>query len=77
MLPGLEQPPGDPPGIPDIGGPASTTPIVAARYVEVEDGQLLLLWVRQVDDQVELELGYDDDLEEDTDDDFGFPDMPE
>jgi hypothetical protein len=58
-------------------GLQAQSPIVAARYVEVEDGQLLLLWVRQVDDQVELELGYDDDADEEADDDFGFPDLPE
>ncbi len=54
-------------------GLQAQSPIVAARYVEVDDGQLLLLWVRQVDDQVELELGYDDDSEEDSDDDLVSP----
>jgi hypothetical protein len=45
-------------------------PIVAARSVEVEDGQLLLLWIRLTDETVELELGYDDDLGDDDDYDF-------
>jgi hypothetical protein len=58
-------------------GLQAETPIVAARYVEADDGQLLLLWVRQVDDQVELEVGYDDDSDEDAEDDLGFPDLPE
>jgi hypothetical protein len=58
-------------------GLQAQSPIIAARYVEVEEGQLLLLWVRLVDDQVELELGYDDDSDEDSEDDFGFPDLPE
>jgi hypothetical protein len=49
-------------------------PIVAARYLDLDEGQILLLWVRLVDDQVELELGYDDG-EESDDEDFG--DLPE
>lgn len=49
-------------------------PIVAARYVDVDEGHLLLLWVRLTDDEVELELGYDDDFGDD-DDDFGFTDF--
>jgi hypothetical protein len=48
-----------------------SAPIVAARTLEVEDGQLLLLWVRLVNDEVEVELGYDDDPGDDIDDDFG------
>ncbi|MEJ2711495.1 MAG: hypothetical protein P8074_28060 [Anaerolineales bacterium] len=47
-------------------------PIVAARYVEIDEGQLLLLWVRLNDEEVELELGYDDDVGDDYDDDFGY-----
>ena len=47
-------------------------PIVAARYVEIDDGQLLLLWVRLNDEEVELELGYDDDIGDDYDDDYGY-----
>lgn len=49
-------------------------PIVAARSLEVDEGHLLLLWVRLNDDDVELELGYDDDSD-DIDDDLGFPDL--
>ena len=45
-------------------------PIVAARTVDVEEGQLLLLWVRMTDEEVELEFGYDDDLGDEGDDDF-------
>lgn len=47
-------------------------PIVAARYVEIDEGQLLLLWVRLNDEEVELELGFDDDVGDDYDDDFGY-----
>ncbi len=57
-------------------GQQTQSPIVAARYVEVDDGQLLLLWIRLVDDQIELELGYDDDSDEESDDDFSPPDFP-
>jgi hypothetical protein len=46
-------------------------PIVAARTVDVEEGQLLLLWIRLSNDEVELELGYEDDPGDDLDDDFG------
>ena len=42
-------------------------PIVAARTLEAEEGQVLLLWVRLNDENVELELGYEDD---ETGDDF-------
>ncbi len=58
-------------------GLKNEAPIVAARYVETDEGQLLLLWVRLVDDQVELELGYEDDSDEESDDDFEAPDLPE
>jgi hypothetical protein len=51
-------------------------PIVAARYVEVEDGHLLVLWLRLADEDVELELGYEDDTGDDNDDDPGFTDLP-
>lgn len=51
------------------------SPIVAARYVEVDDGQLLLLWLRMADDEVELELDYEDDSGEESDDDFEDPDI--
>jgi len=40
---------------------------VAARYLETDDGQVLLLWVRLTGDEVELELGYDDDMDDEDD----------
>lgn len=51
------------------------SPIVAARALDVDDGQILLLWVRIENDEVELELGYDDDDADDEidDDDFSLP----
>ena len=51
-------------------------PIVAARYLEMEEGQMLLLWVRITDEEVELELGYEDDLGDDSEDDPDYPDLP-
>jgi hypothetical protein len=51
-------------------------PIVAARTVELDEGQLLLLWVRITDEDVELELGYEDDLGDDLEDDLDPPDYP-
>lgn len=51
-------------------------PIVAARYVETDDGHLLVLWLRITDENVELELGYEDDAGDESDDDSGFPDLP-
>jgi hypothetical protein len=56
-----------------IDGLEQHAPIVAARTLEVEDGQLLLLWVRLEDEETPLELGLDDDLDDDADDDFGLP----
>ena len=50
-------------------GLESQAPIVAARSVEVEEGHLLILWVRLADDDVQFELEYDDDAGDDNDDD--------
>jgi len=51
-------------------------PIVAARTIEVDEGQMLLLWVRLDAEEVELELGYEDDAGDESDDDGGnFPDL--
>jgi hypothetical protein len=49
-------------------------PIVAARYLETDEGHLLLLWIRISNDEVQLELGYEDDLGDAEDDD---PDRPD
>jgi hypothetical protein len=44
-------------------------PIVAARHLSTDDGDMLLLWLRMNSDEVELELHYDsDDLEDDPED---------
>ena len=50
-----------------VDGLQSQAPILAARTVEVDDGQVLLLWVRQEIDEEQLEAGLGDDDEEDDD----------
>lgn len=52
-------------------------PIVAARYVETEEGHLLILWVRLTDEDVKLELGYEDDAGDSEEDDLDYPDWPQ
>jgi hypothetical protein len=51
-------------------------PIVAARHIEADDGQLLLLWVKLNDDEIKFEFGYEDDFDDDEDDDLGPSDIP-
>lgn len=43
-------------------------PIVAARYIETGEGDMLLLWVRLPKDETEFDLEYDDDDLDDLDD---------
>lgn len=45
------------------------TPIIAARYLELEEGHLLELWLRLTDEDIELQLGYEDDPGDESDDD--------
>lgn len=45
-------------------------PIVAARNTESDDGQVLILWVRLPDEEIELAIDFDDDPDDDGDD-FG------
>lgn len=52
-----------------------TVPILAARTLEVEEGQMLVLWVRMDIEEAELLAGFDDDFGDDIDDDFGSPDL--
>jgi hypothetical protein len=51
-------------------GLENQAPIVAARSVEVEEGHLLILWVRLADDDVQFDIEYDDDASDDNDDDL-------
>lgn len=50
------------------------TPIVASRSLAMEDGQLILLWVRLTEQEALLELDSDEDQLGNEDDD---PDMPD
>jgi hypothetical protein len=49
------------------------TPVVASRTLETEDGPLIFLWVRLTEQEALLELGADDDQNDQEDDD---PDSP-
>jgi hypothetical protein len=51
----------------DEAGLEATVPILAARSVETDDGQVLLLWLHIRRGNMELEIGADDDA---ADDDF-------
>ncbi|MBU1660939.1 MAG: hypothetical protein KKD28_05640 [Chloroflexi bacterium] len=42
-------------------------PIVAARHVEMDEGDVLLLWLRLTDEAVELEMGYNSDTDDEDD----------
>ena len=44
-------------------------PIVAARFLETEEGHMLLLWLRLVNEGAELQFGYDDDIGDNEDND--------
>jgi len=61
-----------------IDGLENQAPILAARTMEIDDGQVLLLWVRlEIDEEtLKSELGddFDDDDAADFPDDPGFPD---
>lgn len=48
-------------------------PIVAARYMETDEGHLLILWIRLTDEEVELELGYEDDVGDGDDEESDYP----
>jgi hypothetical protein len=48
-------------------GLIQNAPIVAARNVETQEGDMLFLWIRIAEDEAELEIGYDDDSDEDLD----------
>ena len=56
-----------------VDGLQSQAPILAARTVEADDGQVLLLWVRQEIDEAQLEAGLDDDEDDDASGDSDFP----
>jgi hypothetical protein len=43
-------------------------PIIAARWIEVEDGQMLVLWVQLDPEQTQIEFEIDDESDEDLGD---------
>ena len=43
-------------------------PIIAARNIPTNDGDMLLLWVRLADDQEQVDIEFDDDSDQDPDD---------
>ena len=51
-------------------GLQNEVPIVAARNLQTDEGDVLLLWLRLTDDQIELEIGYDMDDDDFEDDDW-------
>ncbi|MFP3853526.1 MAG: hypothetical protein ACLFWD_04430 [Anaerolineales bacterium] len=52
-------------------------PIVAARWMEMDQGDVLMLWVRLEDSEVEIELDFEFDDDEDDDFDGPFWEPPE
>ncbi len=50
-------------------GLPAEVPIVAARNLKTEEGDMLMLWLRLKDDGVGIEIGYEDDFENDFDED--------
>jgi hypothetical protein len=49
----------------DETGLEASAPILAARSVETDDGQMLLLWLHVERDDMELEIDADDDSADD------------
>lgn len=55
----------------DEEGAHKEAPILAARSANTDEGEMLMLWVRLPDEEIELAIGYDDDEPEDAEgDDF-------
>lgn len=61
----------------DESGLTRTAPIVAARWTEVEEGQVLIVWVRLHESEVEIEIDIQFDDDDDPDDlgDWDFPSL--
>ncbi len=55
----------------DEDGSHKEASILAARSAETDEGEMLMLWVRLPDEEIELAIGYDDDdLDESDSDDL-------
>jgi hypothetical protein len=64
----------------DESGLENSAPILAARTLEVDEGQMLLLWVRLEIELDEISVDSNDDLgeedlDDDQDDDLDFPNL--
>ena len=57
----------------DEEGNHKEAPIVAARNAETDEGEMLMLWVRLPDEEIELAFGYEDDEAEDSEGDEAAP----
>ena len=57
----------------DEEGAHKEAPIVAARNAETDEGEMLMLWVRLPDEEIELAIGYEDDETDDIDGDEAAP----
>lgn len=55
-------------------GLQAAAPILAARTVETDEGQVLVLWVRLDADEAEMLADLDDDEDNDDDSDYGLSD---
>ncbi len=54
-------------------GLISAKPIVAARTLDTQEGQVILLWVRLPESEIEVELDFDDDDDDSREDDEPLP----
>jgi hypothetical protein len=54
----------------DEEGGRKEAPILAARNAETDEGEVLMLWVRMPDEEIELAIGYDDEGEDSDSEDF-------
>ncbi len=50
----------------DEEGNNKQAPILAARNTRTQDGEMLMLWVRLPDEEIELAIDYDDDDSEES-----------
>lgn len=48
-------------------GLTADAPIVAARFLETDEGHLLLLWIRVEDHEIEVEIEFDDEADDEAD----------
>jgi len=46
-------------------GLIQSAPIIASRFMEVDEGHLLHLWIRLTNEEVEVQVGYEDDPKDD------------